>query len=444
MTDSVNSRELILEILLAVTRDGEYSHLAVRSVLDKYQYLDKRERSFITRVSEGTLENLIEIDYIIDLFSKTKTKKMKPVILNIIRMGVYQIKYMDNVPDSAATNEAVKLAVRKGFKTLRGFVNGVLRNIARNIKDVEYPAEDKDFIKAISVRYSIPEWLIKRWSDDYGREKAKSLAVASHTMAPTIIRTNVSKITPAELERRLKERGLVVKPLDTEKLIEGVKLDYVFTLEGYDYIGAIPEFNEGLFVVQDISSILVSALANPTEDSYCIDVCAAPGGKAIHMAELLKGTGHVEARDKSDYKVSLIEETIERQQAKNINAKVFDATVRDEEAVGKADIVIADLPCSGLGVIRRKTDIKYHMSEENMTSLRDLQAEILNTVCDYVKNGGTLMYSTCTINPEENEKNLHRFLEKHSEFKLVFEKQLFFDNEISDGFFISKMVKSNE
>ncbi|MCR5467549.1 MAG: 16S rRNA (cytosine(967)-C(5))-methyltransferase RsmB [Lachnospiraceae bacterium] len=471
MTDSVNSRDLILEILLVVTRDGEYSHLAVRSVLEKYQYLEKRDRSFITRVSEGTLENLIEIDYIIDSFSKTKTKKMKPVILNILRMGVYQLKYMDSVPESAVCNEAVKLAGKRGFKTLKGFVNGVLRNLARNLDSIEYPDEKKDFALALSVEYSIPKWMVFKWIKDYGREKAKSLAIASHREAPTIIRTNTDRISPEELKKRLEAQGISVKPVDVERLFHDSlsdgeshgndlhtdksdvmdsqtdkllqEIDNVFEIENYDHIGAIPEFNEGLFVVQDVSSILVSALAGCKENDYCIDVCAAPGGKAIHMAELLKGTGYVEARDKSDYKVDMIKDTLARNQVKNAEAKVFDATVRDEDAVGKADIVIADLPCSGMGVIRRKTDIKYHLTEEGLDSLAALQREILDTVWQYVKSEGTLMFSTCTMNRDENENNTKYFLAKHKEFSLVFEKQLFFDNGISDGFYIAKMVRNN-
>ncbi|MCR5272827.1 MAG: 16S rRNA (cytosine(967)-C(5))-methyltransferase RsmB [Lachnospiraceae bacterium] len=442
MTDKINSRELILEILLAVTRDGEYSHLALRLVLDKYQYLDKRDRSFITRVAEGTIENMIEADYIINQFSKTKTKKMKPVILNILRMSVYQIKYMDSVPDSAVCNEAVKLAGKRGFKNLKGFVNGVLRNISRNISEIEYPSE-KDFVKYYSVKYSIPEWILTKWKEDFGEDKAKELAEASHLPAPTLIRVNKNKVSPAELKERLEERGIKVSRTNIEEIVPEAKIDYVFAIEGYDYISAIPEFAEGLFVVQDISSVLVAALADPKEGDYCIDVCAAPGGKSIHMAELLNGTGHVEARDKSGYKVSLIEETIERQQAKNVSAKVYDATIKDESSVEKADIVIADLPCSGLGVIRRKTDIKYHMTPEMTKELAKLQQSMLDTVCDYVKCGGTLMFSTCTINKEENEENLKRFLKKHDEFSLVFERQLFFDNEVSDGFYIAKMVKKN-
>ena len=181
MTDGINIRELVLEILLAVTKEEEYSHIALSSVLEKHQYLTKQERSFITRVSEGTLENMIELDYIIDQFSNTKVKKMKPVIRCILRMGVYQLKYMDSVPASAACNEAVKLAERKGFRNLKGFVNGVLRNISRNLEKIEYPDEKKYPYEAISVRTSVPVWMLKQWSKDYGLNKAKTIAESFQT-----------------------------------------------------------------------------------------------------------------------------------------------------------------------------------------------------------------------------------------------------------------------
>lgn len=439
MTDSVNTRELVLSILLEVTKEGGYSHVALRSVLEKYQYLEKQERAFITRVSEGTIQHMIELDYIINQFSKVKVNKMKPVIRNILRMAVYQMKYMDSVPDSAACNEAVKLARKKGFSSLSGFVNGVLRGIGRNLDGVQYPKEEEHPVEALSVRYSMPEWIVEDWVKDYGIEQTKEMSAAFLQEAPLTVRTNLLKTTPEDLKKRLIAEGVTAAPVDTG---EYPQLTYAFAISGFDYLNALPSFREGLFYVQDISSMMVTELAAPKEGSYVIDVCSAPGGKSIHMAEKMNGTGMVEARDLTEYKRAMIEENIARHQLSNIRAVCRDATVFSEEDVEKADILIADLPCSGLGILRKKTDIKYKMSREQQQELVQLQRNILDTVYSYVKKGGTLIYSTCTIHRGENEENVKWFVENHPEFALQEMRQIFPKEHLGDGFFIAKFVRN--
>lgn len=440
-TDSVNTRELILEILLEVTERGQYSHLVIRSVLEKYQYLDKRERAFLTRVAEGTIQRQIELDYILDQFSKVKVRKMKPVIRAILRMGVYQLKYMDSVPASAACNEAVKLAKEKGFGQLSGFVNGVLRGVSRGLDQLTYPKESVDAVKAWSVRYSMPEWIVAQWIGDYGKERTKEILAASLLEAPITVRANLERITPEALAERFKEEGVTAVPLDTEKY---PGLSYVFTISGFDHLNGLSSFQEGLFYVQDISSMMVAEYAAPKEGDCCIDVCAAPGGKSIHLAEKLRGTGHVEARDVSEQKVALIDENIKRCQLMNITAKCQDATVLDEASVRTADVLIADLPCSGLGVLRRKTDIKYRMNPEGEGSLVALQRQMLSVVCEYVKPGGTLIYSTCTIHAAENEENARWFEQTHPEFTLDVMRQMFPEEQLGDGFFIAKFKRKQD
>lgn len=435
----VNTRELILEILLEVIERGNYSHLVIRSVLDKYQYLEKQERAFITRVCEGTIQTMIELDYIINQFSKVKVNKMKPVIRNILRMSVYQLKYMDSVPDSAACNEAVKLARKKGFSSLSGFVNGVLRNISRELDAISYPDKKKTLVAYYSVKYSMPEWLVEKWIADYGEEIAGAIFEAFSKEAPITIRTNLEKITPEELAHQLQSEGVTVKKVELQEFPE---LDYAFVISGFDYLNALPSFRDGLFYVQDISSMMVAELAAPKQGDYIIDVCAAPGGKSTHLAEKMQGTGTVEARDLTEYKIGLIEENIVRHACTNMKAVQMDATVLDEASVGKADIVIADLPCSGLGVMRKKTDIKYKMEPDKMVSLVELQRNMLHTVCNYVKEKGILLYSTCTIHRGENEDNVAWFLEKHPEFELLGMQQIFPQEEFGDGFFIAKMQKT--
>lgn len=413
MTKSVSERELILGILLEVAENGQYSHLVLGDVLNKYQYLDKKERAFITRVAEGTLEHMIELDYILDQFSKVKAKKMKPVIRNILRSAVYQMKYMDTVPDSAACNEAVKLAVKKGFGSLRGFVNGVLRNVARNLEQVVYP---QDPVENLSVRYSMPVWILKLWMKSYSMETVELMLEQFQRETPLTVRCKVTEVhtksmnSVSELKKCLAEEGVRAE--------QHPYLPYALYISGFDYLVGLDSFQKGLFSVQDISSMLVCEIADPKEGDRVIDVCAAPGGKSLHMAEKLNGSGHVEARDLTPYKVGLIQENIERTGLNNITAVCQDAVKYDENSAEKADIVIADLPCSGLGVLGKKTDLKYKATEEGCEQLSELQREILSVVHKYVKPDGTLVYSTCTINPAENMENVHWFLQEYPQFEL--------------------------
>ena len=465
MTKPVNEREIVLAVLLEVTENGQFSHIILRDVLSKYQYLEKRERAFITRVTEGTLEHMIEIDYILDRFSKVKVKKMKPVIRGILRSAVYQLKYMDSVPDRAVCNEAVKLAVRKGFSGLKGYVNGVLRSVARGLDDVQYPGEK---MEELSVRYSCPKWILDLWGRTYGTEVIEKMLNDFQQEKPVTIRCCLNRISPDRLRERLESEGITVE--------KHPYLPYAFQISGYDYLNDLAAFEEGFFTVQDISSMLVAEIASPEAGAQVIDVCAAPGGKALHTAEKLymaeaqllkdenaqknRTAGHVEARDLTEGKVELIRENIERTGLTNISAVCRDASVPDRDAEGRADLVIADLPCSGLGVIGKKPDLKYKASPEGIDSLVRLQQKILSCAQSYVKPGGTLIYSTCTVNPGENIDNVHWFLQQYPEFspddirdricpelrESVVEKgciQLLPGVHKSDGFFIARLVRNH-
>lgn len=400
---SVSERELVLGILIEVTEHGGYSHLVLRDVLSKYQYLEKKERAFITRVTEGTLEHMMELDYILDQFSKVKVKKMKPVIRNLLRSAVYQMKYMDSVPDAAVCNESVKLAVKKGFGSLRGFVNGVLRNVARNLDRISYPDEP---VEKLSVRYSMPRWILELWLPLYGMETVEKMLQSFQKEQPLVIRCR-----DLQAVEHLREEGVQVEAHPY--------LPYAYQIHGFDHLGELASFQNGEFSVQDISSMFVGEFADPKKNDVVIDVCAAPGGKSIHVAEKLEGTGHVEARDLTPYKVGMIEENIERTGLCNIEARCWDALVYEEASRERADIVIADLPCSGLGVFGKKTDLKYKATKQGTEELAQLQRKILDVVHQYVKPGGKLVYSTCTINPKENEENVRWFLEKHPEFSVI-------------------------
>ena len=450
MTNGLNLRELALEILLEVEKNGAYPNVLLKQALDKYLYMEKQERAFLTRLVEGTVERKLTLEYFINSVSKTPVNKCKPVIRCIMRMAAYQIFYMDSVPDSAACNEAVKLAQKKGFHTLKGFVNGVLRNLSRQKDAMMLPDEKKEPVKAMSVRYSVPEWLVEKICKDYSEESAeKMFASLYENVGATSIRVNNSKISTEECAELLKKEGVHVE-----------KAPYVknaLEISGYDSLGFLESFEKGYFQVQDVSSMLVGLAANPKAGDQVIDVCAAPGGKSIHVADLLNGTGHVEARDLTDYKVSLIEENIHRCGFSNISAKRADATIQDETVKESADIVIADLPCSGLGVLKKKSDIKYRMTQSQIEELVELQRLILKNAVTYVKSGGTLIYSTCTVAKEENDLQVDLILEnlpldrvplkgcvdeellRNTDREGVL--QLLPGREKADGFFLAKFQK---
>ncbi len=448
MTETVNTREFILDILLDITKNGQYSHTAIANVLDKYQYLDKKDRSFIKRIVQGTLENQIQLDYIIGQFSKVPVCKMKPVIRCIIRSAVYQIFYMESVPDAAACNEAVRLAKKRGFRSLGGFVNGVLRNISRsrdqNNLGIVWPDREKEPERYLSVRYSVPEWMIRMWKDEFSLrwesdsdfQKMEHLLQAFLTPAPVTVRTDTSRCTPEKLKRMFEDKGV--------KVCMSAELPYAMQISDYDSIKFLPGYQEGLFYIQDISSMLAAEAAHPKEGDFVLDVCAAPGGKAIQLAQMMNGTGQVLARDLTEHKVNLLRENMQRCQVKNMEVQVWDARNFDQSLAEKADIVVADLPCSGLGVMRRKKDIRYHMTPDKIKELANLQREILSVACRYVKPGGRMVYSTCTISRQENEENVQWFLNGYEDFELVESRQILPAETGSDGFYIAQFRKKRK
>lgn len=394
----MNSREIILDLLMEMDSSGEYSNLLILAVLNKYDYLDGREKAFIKRVSEGTLERRVQIDYVLDHFSKLPVKKMKPLIRELLRMSVYQILFMESIPDAAVCNEAVKLAKKRHFQTLQGYVNGVLRTISREKEKIEYPERASNPVYALSVRYSMPEWLTTHFLDLYGEEKAEKILASFLERKPVCVRLEEG----LEKEQRLQlldawERAGV-------KVKRHPYLDYAYLLEGAEGIGNLYGYREGWFAVQDVSSMLVIEAADLQGEELVLDVCAAPGGKALLAAAKLRGRGRVIACDVTEYKTAKIEENCERLHMQGVEVRLQDARIKREEFLEKADVVIADVPCSGLGVIGKKQDIKYRVTKESLQEVTRLQKEILKNAADYVKPGGILMYSTCTINPAENEE----------------------------------------
>uniref|UniRef100_UPI004055D37D 16S rRNA (cytosine(967)-C(5))-methyltransferase RsmB n=1 Tax=Acetatifactor sp. TaxID=1872090 RepID=UPI004055D37D len=393
-----NIREIVLDTLLTLERGEEFSHKLLKAVLDKYDYLDSRDKAFMKRLTEGTIERQIELDYYLNYFSSVPVRKMKPLIRCLLRMSTYQIIYMDTVPDSAACNEACKLAGKRKFQNLKGFVNGVLRNISKNKEALPMPDEKENSIEYLTVKYSMPEWLVNMWLDEYGREGTVRLLEGLLRIHPVSLRF---KTTLSEGERNwyvseIQNTGAEVK--------QSEYLPYVYSGGNLEGLVSLSGFAEGAFTVQDISSVLAVEAAGIQESDFVMDICAAPGGKSILAAEKAKS---VLARDVSDYKIDFIEENAERMQVPNVMTQIFDATVSDETYREKADVLIMDVPCSGLGVIGKKRDIKYHANPESIESIVALQRKIVESSWQYVKPGGILLYSTCTINRAENEEMVH-------------------------------------
>lgn len=400
MTDA---REIALDILLAAEKGEAHIHELLDMALKKYAYLSKADRSLISALVHGSTERRMSIDYVIDTYSRVKHQKLKPLIRALLRLSIYQILYLDRVPDSAVCNEAVKLAAKRGFFGLKPFVNGLLRNIARNKESISYPGP--------ALQYSVPEWIYDLFARNYSEEEAVRILEMFLQKSDLSIRVNSSRISVEEVKRRLKESGVSAKASSL--------LPELLYIEGFESIDRLAPIREGLAYIQEAGSALAIRLAGIGRGDTVIDVCASPGGKSIHAADLLGGSGSVLAFDISEKKLEKLCSNIERSGFSNIRAALADARLYRKELKERADLLIADLPCSGLGIIGRKPDIKYNMSPETCIQLSLLQREILNNVCRYVKIGGKLLFLTCTINPEENEKNVKAFLAEHEEFKAV-------------------------
>lgn len=453
MTKSaVNVRALALSALTEILEEGAHSHIVIRQMLKKREGLSKQERAFFTRLVEGTLEELLFLDYVLNRYSKVKVKKLKPVMRTVLRMSLYQIFFMDSVPAEAACNEGVKLIEKRGLSGLKGYANGVLRTIIREKDNIRLPDPKKQPIEYYSIKGSLPVWLVEKWLEELGEETLAEMINVYRIPQPTTVRCHLSAASREEILASLKNDGVEAETCPY--------LPEALYLTDYERLDTLHAWKNGWIQVQDVSSMLVTAAADPQEGDNIIDVCAAPGGKSLHLADRLHGTGKVSARDLTEKKTALIKENVSRMGCKNIEVLQADASVLRREDVQTADIVVADLPCSGLGVIGKKPDIKYHVTSEQQSELAALQRELLSTVQNYVKPGGKLIYSTCTIAREENLENVKWFTENfpfklvsmdealpkefHSETTKNGYLQLLPGAHRTDGFFIASMICTNE
>ncbi len=399
---TVNLRMLAVDSLIEIFENNRHSHIVIGETLNKYQYMEKQERAFYQRLIFGTIERMVYLDYVIDCFSNKPVKKMRPVVRNILRTGAYQIIYMDGVPDSAACNEAVKIAKKRGFSSLTGFVNAILRKVCSNKDNIELPDKEKNLVDYLSVTCSTPKWLVKMWYEKYGYELTSAIILKQLENKTTTIRCNKNVISIDKLRESLVQQNIEVR--------SGSYVKDALIISGFDRIFDIEGYEQGQFYVQDESSMISVLAAGIKNKDTVLDVCAAPGGKSLYAATFAI-EGKVIARDLTEYKTDLIRENANRCRIKNIEIETKDALILDEDMVGKADVVIADLPCSGLGIIGKKPDIKLKISKEQIDELSKLQKDILKVVSKYVKPGGVLIFSTCTLNSYENEDNVEWILQ---------------------------------
>ena len=423
-----NNRKTAYFALMAVETRKSYSNLALNHHIKRG---NPESPAFVRELVYGVLENKYLLDYIIDYFVPSGASKLKHQDLTILRMGIYQIGYMDSVPEYAAVNESVDMA-KKYARGREAFINGVLRAYTREKYKVNLPDREENEVRYLSIKYSYEPWIIELWMEQFEIEFVEELLQAGNNTPELVIRLNWIKIMKKDLIAQLEEKGFKVR--------EGKLAPNALYVEGTGLLDT-QEYKLGMFSIQDESSQLATIMLDPQHGDFVMDVCAAPGGKTLAIAERMNNTGTVLASDVYTRKVRIIDHEAKRLGLTNIKTRTWDATKVDSDLIGKADRVIVDAPCSGLGVVRRKPEIKYKKVSTEIDQLPRKQAEILASSSRYVKPGGILMYCTCTINPEENQKVVLDFLRKHKDFEKQDMVQLFPNVDGTDGFFVCKMIK---
>lgn len=420
------NRKTAFDVLMNVERDGAYSNLSLNNFIEKN---NPDSPSFVRELVYGVLKNKFLLDWFIQQLVPSGLKKVKKQDLMLLRMGVYQISYMESVPEYAAVSETVEMA-KKLARGRERFINGVLRGFIRNRQQLALPDREKGALEYLSVMYSTEKWIVKLWTDAYGEKKAEELLKASNETPELSIRVNVMKTDRDSLRKRLEALGF--------EAAESRVSERALLVKGSGLLDSKP-YRDGLFSVQDEASILASDMLGAQPGETVADVCAAPGGKTFATAELMAGEGVIYAMDKYEHKLKLMEAQAKRAGIDNIRLLEHDSTQSIEELKGRMDRVLADVPCSGLGVMRRKPEIKYKGRQE-LDELIERQGMILRSAAEYVAAGGTLVYSTCTVNPSENQCRIEAFLKENREYKVLEQKQLL-PGGGTDGFFICKMRK---
>ena len=428
-----NPREKALQIINDVLYKGAFLEESLEIL--KKSNIDERDYNFIKEITTGVIRNRTYLDYVIKINSRVKIKRIHKIILSILEMAIYQMYFLDKVPDYSIVDESVNLAKIYGNRGSISFTNGILRSISK--KDAPQ-VKIEDSIDNLSTFYSHPKFYTEYFYNNYGEEFTKKLLKDNNEMPPFTIRVNTLKTSKSDLMSNLKELGFE---------IEETVYDNALNILNPKGIIDTKYFDDGHFYVQDLGSILVASFLNPRQNSKVLDLCAAPGGKTTHLAELMNNTGEIMACDKSQGKIKLIQENAKRLGAKNIETRVNDARVLNKDFIDKFDYVLVDAPCSGTGLYRKKPDIKWNKDLEDIKSLAEIQLEILDKAKDYVKDGGELLYSTCSLSKIENEDVVNKFLENNKNYKIKKLRdrevlKLFPSIDGSDGFSITLMEKN--
>jgi len=423
-----NNRKTAYQTLIDVESKKAYSNIALNH---KIAVNKPGNPAFVRELTYGVLERKITLDYFIDQLLSEGIDSLRIPEITILRMGVYQLGYMDSVPEYAAINECVELA-KKYCKGRAGLINGVLREYQNKKIYMTLPARDEDEIRHLSIKYSYAPWIIELWLNYYDKPFVEKLLAAGNETPPMTVRANWLKIRKDDLKKVLKERGFEAEDGKLCQNALNVKGSKLLDSDLYKY---------GLFTPQDESSMLVSEKIGVKQGDLVMDVCAAPGGKTTAIAERMNNTGKIIASDIYRRKLDIVDKEAKRLGITNIETRSWDATRVDSTMVKRADRVLVDAPCSGLGVIRRKPEIKYKEESDELMLLPKKQEAILSASASYVKPGGTLVYSTCTINPQENEMVIDEFLKRNRDFEKVDRILLLPNVNGTDGFFICVMKR---
>ena len=437
-----NARQTAFDVLQKIQRDNSYSNLTLDSVLDKSE-LEENDKAFACALVYGVTERIITLDYQLSLYLSQPLKKLKPQVLTIMRMGAFQLLFMDKIPSSAAVNESVKLAKSNQAAYASGLVNAVLHKIDK----IGLRLPEKDENEYYSIKYSCPQWLCDMWIRAYGRDNAEELLQSSYGNVETTLRVNTLKTDSATLKEELSREGIITEKCD--------EIDDSLRVLNKGAIHKTVCYSKGLFHVQDIASQLCCKALNVDSVNSVLDICSAPGGKSFTLAQSMKNKGSIQAFDIYAHRLKLIDAGARRLGILNISTVENNGMIFNPK-IDKADRILCDVPCSGLGVIRKKPEIRYKTQAE-VDKLPEMQYSILSISVKYLKTNGLVVYSTCSLNPDENENVIKRFLNEHPEFETVRIlpelKRAGEDTDYislmphihnCDGFFIAALRKKNE
>lgn len=407
---NMTSREAAMNILTAVEEEGAYSNLLLNQVL-KGANLSPADAGLATELVYGTIARRNTLDYFLESYVAKGLKKLTPWVRNLLRLSLYQILYLDRIPDHAAVSEAVNIAKRKGHQGISGMVNGVLRNMLRNLDQLKVP-EDLPAVKRIALTHSHPEWLVKRWVAQYGEHTAEAMCRANNEAPPVSVRVNTTMISRDKLMQEMEKAGHIVVPSLISK-------DGIIVSSGGN-MALTSWYKDGMLSVQDESSMLVAEAVEPKPGMTVLDCCAAPGGKTSHIGEKMQDQGSIIANDIHPHKVKLIQDQADRLGLSSIETVCHDALDLDTYyPEASFDRILLDAPCSGFGVIRRKPDLRWAKSPEDVEAISSLQSELLSRAVKLLKPGGILVYSTCTTEPKENDQVVREFLASHPDYAAV-------------------------